>query len=71
MQLSVNLFLTTMVTGQAEVVHFAESHGLDLAQLAPVLDAGPMATKVSRVAFFSSYPLGATKCVMQQSKHAP
>ena len=28
-QLSVNLFLITMVTGLAEAVHFAERNGLD------------------------------------------
>lgn len=49
MKLSVNLFLITMVTGLAEAVHFAERHGLDLAQLIAVLDAGPMASDVSRI----------------------
>ncbi len=49
MKLSVNLFLITMVTGLAEAVHFAERHGLDLQQLQAVLDAGPMASSVSRV----------------------
>lgn len=49
MKLSVNLFLITMVTGLAEAVHFAEQHGLDLQKLASVLDAGPMASSVSRV----------------------
>jgi len=49
MKLGVNLFMTAMVTGLAEAVHFAESHGLDLAQLVAVLDAGPMASDVSRV----------------------
>jgi 3-hydroxyisobutyrate dehydrogenase len=49
MKLSVNLFLITMVTGLVEAVHFAERHGLDLAQLVAVLDAGPMASDVSRV----------------------
>lgn len=49
MKLAVNLFLITMVTGLAETVHFAERHGLDLAQLVAVLDAGPMASDVSRV----------------------
>jgi 3-hydroxyisobutyrate dehydrogenase len=48
MKLAVNLFLVAMVTGLAEAVHFAERHGLDLAQLAAVLDAGPMASDVSR-----------------------
>ncbi len=49
MKLAVNLFMTTMVTGLAEAAHFAERHGLDLAQLVAVLDAGPMASDVSRV----------------------
>ena len=41
MKLAVNLFMTAMVTGLAEAAHFAERHGLDLAQLVAVLDAGP------------------------------
>ncbi len=49
MKLAVNLFMTAMVTGLAEAVHFAERHGLDLAQFVAVLDAGPMASDVSRV----------------------
>jgi 3-hydroxyisobutyrate dehydrogenase len=49
MKLAVNLFLITMVTGLAEAVHFAERHGLDLDQFVAVLDAGPMASAVSRV----------------------
>ncbi|MFL5313308.1 MAG: NAD(P)-dependent oxidoreductase [Myxococcales bacterium] len=49
MKLAVNVFLTATVTGLAETVHFAERHGLDLAQLVAVLDAGPMASDVSRV----------------------
>jgi len=49
MKLAVNLFMTAMVTGLAEAAHFAERHGLDLAQLVAVLDAGPMASNVSRV----------------------
>lgn len=49
MKLSVNLFLITMVTGLAESVHFAQRHGLDLLQLQAVLDAGPMASAVSRI----------------------
>ena len=48
MKLAVNLFLITMVTGLAEAVHFAERHGLDLSRLLAVLDAGPMASAVSR-----------------------
>jgi 3-hydroxyisobutyrate dehydrogenase len=49
MKLSVNLFLISLVTGLAEAVHFAENNGLDLEQLVAVLDAGPMASDVSRV----------------------
>jgi 3-hydroxyisobutyrate dehydrogenase len=49
MKLSVNLYLITMVTGLAEAVHFAARHDLDLATLVGVLDAGPMASGVSRV----------------------
>jgi 3-hydroxyisobutyrate dehydrogenase len=48
MKLAVNLFLITMVTGLAEATHFAERHGLDLARFVAVLDAGPMASDVSR-----------------------
>jgi 3-hydroxyisobutyrate dehydrogenase len=48
MKLAVNVFLITMVTGLVEAVHFAERHGLDLARLVAVLDAGPMASDVSR-----------------------
>lgn len=49
MKLSVNLFLNTMVTCLAEAVHFADRHGLDMQQFLAVLDAGPMASSVSRV----------------------
>jgi 3-hydroxyisobutyrate dehydrogenase len=49
MKLAVNLFLITMVTGLVEAVHFAERYGLDIAQFVAVLDAGPMASDVSRV----------------------
>jgi 3-hydroxyisobutyrate dehydrogenase len=48
MKLSVNLFLISMVTGLAEAVHFAQRRGLDLDQLAAVLNAGPMASDVAR-----------------------
>ena len=47
-KLAVNLFLITMVTGLAEAFHFAELNGLDLGRLRAVLDAGPMASDVSR-----------------------
>jgi 3-hydroxyisobutyrate dehydrogenase len=49
MKFSVNLFLITVVTGLAESFHFADRHGLDQALLRDVLDAGPMASAVSRV----------------------
>ncbi|MBN9232578.1 MULTISPECIES: NAD(P)-dependent oxidoreductase [Phyllobacteriaceae] len=49
MKLAVNIFLITMVTGLAESVHFAERHGLDLERLVAVLNAGPMASDVSRI----------------------
>ncbi len=49
MKLAVNLFLIPMVTGLAEAFHFAERNRLDLRQLQAVLDAGPMASDVSRV----------------------
>ena len=48
-KLAVNLYLITMVTGLVEATHFAARHGLDLALLVGVLDAGPMASDVSRV----------------------
>jgi len=48
MKLSVNLFLFTMVTGLAEATHFAGRKGLDLDQFVAVLDAGPMASTLSR-----------------------
>jgi 3-hydroxyisobutyrate dehydrogenase len=49
MKLSVNLFLITTVTGLAEAFHFAQRHGLDRRQFLAVLDAGPMASGVSRM----------------------
>lgn len=49
MKLSVNLFLITMVTGLAEAAHFADRHGLDMQRFLAALDAGPMASSVSRV----------------------
>lgn len=49
MKLSVNLFLITMVTGLCESFHFAQRHGLDLRLFQAILDAGPMASAVSRV----------------------
>lgn len=49
MKLSVNLFLITLVTGLTEAFHFAERQGLDRRLLLDVLDAGPMASPVSRM----------------------
>jgi 3-hydroxyisobutyrate dehydrogenase len=49
MKLAVNLYLITMVTGLTEAFHFAEQHNLDLTQFRAVLDAGPMASSVSRI----------------------
>lgn len=49
MKLSVNLFMIAMVTGLAEAVHFADRHGLDLERFRKVIDAGPMASDLSRV----------------------
>jgi 3-hydroxyisobutyrate dehydrogenase len=48
MKQAINLFLITMVTGLAEAAHFADRHGLDLHRFVSVLDAGPMASSVSR-----------------------
>ena len=49
MKLAVNVFLITLVTGLAEAVHFARSHGLDLARFVEVLAGGQMASPVMRV----------------------
>ncbi|GGS21569.1 dehydrogenase [Streptomyces aureoverticillatus] len=49
MKLAVNLFLITTVTGLAESFHFAERQGLDTKLFLDVLDAGPMASGVSRM----------------------
>ncbi|WP_251095659.1 NAD(P)-dependent oxidoreductase [Streptomyces sp. Caat 7-52] len=49
MKLSVNLFLITLVTGLAEAFHFAERQGLDRRLFLDVLEAGPMASGVSRM----------------------
>ncbi|MFJ6690261.1 NAD(P)-dependent oxidoreductase [Streptomyces sp. NPDC091294] len=48
-KLAVNLFLITLVTGLTEAFHFAERHGLDRRRFLDVLDAGPMASAVSRM----------------------
>ncbi|MBY8877498.1 NAD(P)-dependent oxidoreductase [Actinacidiphila acidipaludis] len=49
MKLAVNLFLITMVTGLTEAYHFADRYGLDRGTFRSVLDAGPMASGVSRM----------------------
>lgn len=49
MKLSVNLFLTALVAGLAEAVHFASRQKLDLSKFFAVLDAGPLASDVSRI----------------------
>ncbi len=49
MKLAVNLFLITLVTGLAEATHFAERHALNLETFGAVLNAGPMASDVSRI----------------------
>jgi 3-hydroxyisobutyrate dehydrogenase len=49
MKLSVNTFLISMVTGLAEAFHFASRHHLDQSVLLAALDAGPMASPVSRL----------------------
>jgi 3-hydroxyisobutyrate dehydrogenase len=48
MKLAVNTFLISPVTGLAEAFHLARGVGLDPALLRDVLDAGPMASFVSR-----------------------
>lgn len=47
-KLAANHFLIAMVTALAETVHAARASGVDLAVLRDVLDAGPMASDVSR-----------------------
>ena len=47
MKLAVNLFLITMVAGLAEATHFAQHTRVDLSVLRSIIDAGPMASKVS------------------------
>lgn len=48
MKLAVNIFLIIQVTGLAEAFHFADRHDLDRSRFLGVLDAGPMASTVSR-----------------------
>jgi 3-hydroxyisobutyrate dehydrogenase len=49
MKLAVNIFLIATVTGLAESFHFADRYGLDPALLRSILDAGQMASSISRV----------------------
>jgi 3-hydroxyisobutyrate dehydrogenase len=49
MKLAVNVFLIATVTGLAESFHFADRHGLDPQLLRSILDAGQMASSISRV----------------------
>ncbi|SMB82657.1 NAD(P)-dependent oxidoreductase [Deinococcus hopiensis] len=49
MKFAVNLYLNVMLAGLAEAAHFAQRQGLDLRQFQAVLNAGPMASSVSRV----------------------
>lgn len=49
MKLAVNHYLIAMVAALAETVHAARAAGIDIALLRDVLDAGPMASEVSRM----------------------
>ena len=49
MKLAVNHYLIAMVAALAETVHAARAGGVDTALLRDVLDAGPMASEVSRI----------------------
>ncbi len=49
MKLSVNLLLNTIIASLAEAVHFADRHGLDLRQFQAAVNAGQMASDVTRV----------------------
>lgn len=72
LKLAVNLFLITMVTGLAESVQLAGALGLDLAALRAVLDAGPMASTVSRgkLAKLAAQDFGAQAAVHDVLKNA-
>jgi 3-hydroxyisobutyrate dehydrogenase len=48
MKLAVNHYLIATVTALAETVHAARCAGIDVALLRDILDAGPMASAVSR-----------------------
>lgn len=49
LKLAVNHYLIVMVAGLAEATHAARASGLDMQLLRAVLDAGPMASEVSRI----------------------
>jgi 3-hydroxyisobutyrate dehydrogenase len=49
MKLAVNIFLITSVTGLAEAAHFAGRQGLDMGLFKAVVDAGQMASGISRI----------------------
>lgn len=49
MKLTVNVYLIGTVTALAETFHFAGAHGVDLEKLVAVLDAGQMASPISRL----------------------
>ncbi len=49
LKISVNLFLIAMVSGLAEAASLAEKLDVDMSLLRSVLDAGPMASDVSRM----------------------
>lgn len=49
MKLAVNLYLNTMLAGLAEAVHFASENGLPLEKFKQAIDAGPLASDVTRV----------------------
>jgi 3-hydroxyisobutyrate dehydrogenase len=51
LKISVNLYLITMVVGLAEAASLAAALGVDWPLLSSVLDAGPMASDVSRAKF--------------------
>jgi 3-hydroxyisobutyrate dehydrogenase len=49
MKLAVNLFLNQMLLALVEAAHFAERNGLDLRKFKEAIDAGQMASDVTRV----------------------
>ena len=49
MKLAVNVYLDTTLAGLAEAVHFADRQGLDLAAFEAAIEAGPMASDLTRV----------------------